>query len=755
MLDIKAIVSKLIFILLTNNTIMNLIIVESPTKAKTINKFLPKEYQVESSFGHIRDLPKSELGVDVENDFSPKYVIPTRARKTISNLKKQAEKASQVILASDEDREGEAIAWHLLKALKIDEEKSKRIVFHEITKEAILEALEGPRKINIDMVDAQQARRVLDRLVGYKLSPFLWKKVAKGLSAGRVQSVAIRLIIEREREIKKFQSEEYWTVDADLKSKSQEELKAALVKINGKTIGKLDIKEKQAQELKSELEKSSYKIDSVEKKQNTKKPLPPFTTSTLQQTANRYLGYSAKQTMTVAQKLYEKGYITYMRTDSYNLSNKFKIEAKELIKKDIGENYLGQTIFSKKNKSDQEAHEAVRPTDVNKTPEKIETKLEQSEFKLYRLIWQRAVATQMAPAKINSTTIDIEAKNNDKNYLLRANGQIIDFPGYLKIWPEKTKEQKLPDLKSDELLELLKITTDKHETVPPARYSDAGLVKQMEKYEIGRPSTYAPTISTIITRNYVERDEKKRLKPTDIAFVVTDLLIAHFPKIVDYKFTAQMEEGLDLVAKGEKKWQPLISEFYEEFDANLQNKYEEIKKEDIMPIEKSNEVCEKCGSPMIIKTGRYGKFLACSGFPDCKNIKGLSDGNEKKEVDPKIKELEEKYKDEKCDKCGSEMKIKNGKYGPFLACSGYPKCKNIKNISTSGAPAVTCPVCEKGEIVKKISKRGVFYACSNYPQCKNLYQGEPTGKDCKKCGALMIFDKNGKEKCSNKDCKKQ
>lgn len=735
---------------------MNLIIVESPTKAKTISKFLPKTYTVESSFGHIRDLPKSELGVDLENNYEPKYVIPTKARKTISTLRGLAKKADQIILASDEDREGEAIAWHLEKALKIKKESSKRIVFHEITKDAILEALENPRSINNDMVDAQQARRVLDRLVGYKLSPFLWKKVAKGLSAGRVQSVAIRLIIEREREIKKFDSEEYWTLLANLETNNNEAISANLVKINGKSLTKLEIKEEQAKSLETDLKESKYAVTAIEKKENKKNPLPPFTTSTLQQTANRYLGYSAKQTMTVAQKLYEKGFITYMRTDSFNLSNKFTQATKSWLEDNLGKEFsAGIKVYANKNKSAQEAHEAIRPTEVENTPENLETKLEGNEAKLYKLIWQRAVASQMSPAKVNSTNIEVDASFKDSTYTLRASGQIIVFPGYLKVWPEKTKEQIMPQVAEKENLNLKEVVSEKHQTMPPARYSDAGLVKVMEKHGIGRPSTYAPTINTILTRNYVERDDSKRLKPTEIAFIVNDLLVSHFPNIVDYKFTAQMEEGLDQVAQGEKKWQPLISDFYEDFSKNLEAKYEEIKKEEIMPIEKSEEKCEKCGADMIIKTGRYGKFLACSGFPECKNIKGLEKKQEKEGSDnPKIKEMEEKYKGEVCDKCGSEMKVKVGKYGPFLACSAYPKCKNIKNISSSGVEPVDCPVCNQGKIVKKISRKGVFYACSNYPNCKNIYQGEPSGKDCKKCGALMILTKSGKEKCSNKDCGK-
>jgi len=739
---------------------MNLIIVESPTKAKTINKFLDKNYQVESSFGHIRDLPTSQMGIDIENNFVPKYLVPSKAKKTVANLKALAAKADDVILASDEDREGEAIAWHLAEALKLDKTKIKRIVFHEITKEAILKALETPRQIDQNMVDAQQARRILDRLVGYELSPFLWKKVAKGLSAGRVQSVATRLIVEREKEIKAFVVEEYWSLNAELNTKQKKQFTAELYKINGKAFNKLEIKQEQADKLKKELESSSFSILKIEKKEVNKNPLAPFTTSTLQQAANRHLGYSAKQTMAVAQKLYEQGYITYMRTDSLNLSPKFIEDANTWLTKNLGVEYVEEKgrVFKNKSKNAQEAHEAIRPTEANTTPEILEGKLDRNQERLYKLIWQRAIASQMTAAKLAATVIDVSASNKEKSHILRANGQILIFPGYLKIWPEKTKEQELPNMNEQETLELLKINTEEHATNPPARYSDAGLVKELEKYGIGRPSTYAPTINTIIVRNYVERDEGKRLKPTDIAFVVIDLLINHFPKIVDYKFTAKLEDDLDLIADGEKKWQPVIGDFYTEFHDNLTNKYQEIQKSDIMPEETSDEICDKCGAKMIIKTGRYGKFLACGAFPDCKNIKkmpGSTSTYEKKEVSKEVLEMQKKYEDEVCDKCGTKMTVRVGKFGPFLACSAYPKCKNIKNIAgaSESGKEVTCPICKEGKIVKKFSRRGAFYACNNYPNCKNAYWGEPTGEECKECGGLMIKDtKSGKIKCSNKEC---
>ncbi|MFA5754167.1 MAG: type I DNA topoisomerase, partial [Patescibacteria group bacterium] len=625
-------------------------------------------------------------------------------------------------------------------------------------------ALETPRTIDNNLVDAQQARRILDRLVGYELSPFLWKKVAKGLSAGRVQSVATRLIVEREREIQAFTSEEYWSLTADLTDKEKKNgFSADLYKIRNKTFNKLDIKKEEAAELKKILRLAAYSVDKIDKKQVSKNPAAPFTTSTLQQSANRHLGFSAKQTMTVAQKLYEQGYITYMRTDSLNLAPKFRIEAEEWLKKTLGADYVvaGGRIFKNRSKNAQEAHEAIRPTEVTTAPDMLSEKLEKNQERLYRLIWQRAVASQMPAAKLAATTIDIKALNKKEIYIFRATGQTLVFPGYLQIWPEKTKEQELPNLQEEQLIILTDLRAEAHNTNPPARYSDASLVKELEKHGIGRPSTYAPTINTIIVRNYVARDENKKLKPTSIAFVVTDLLINHFPKIVDYKFTAKMEDDLDSIAAGQKKWQPVLADFYGDFHDNLQNKYQEIKKSEIMPEEKSTEVCDKCGAPMIIKTGRYGKFLACSAFPECRNIKkmaGEGSGFEKKEPDAQTLELQKKHEGEVCDKCGAPMKVRVGKFGPFLACSAYPKCKNIKNIASDGGTGqeIDCPVCGTGKIVKKFSRRGAFYACNNYPKCKNAYWGEPTGKTCPDCGALMVKDtKSDRVKCSNRDCGKE
>lgn len=735
---------------------MDLIIVESPTKAKTISKFLSKNYKVESSFGHVRDLPQKELGVDLENNFEPKYVISSNAKTKVSNLKKIAKMADSVILAADGDREGEAIAWHLFQALGLKKEKSKRIIFQEITKDAILEAIKNPREIDQKMVDAQQARRILDRLVGYKLSPLLWKKVAKGLSAGRVQSVAVRLVVEKEREIKAFVSQEYWDIEALLK-KDNNIFSSKLLKINKKSLGKFHFKnEEETKEVISSLKNGDWEIEKIETKESKKKPSPPFITSTLQQGANRRFGFSAKQTMMIAQKLYELGHITYMRTDSLNLSEKFREDARAYIENNLSNKYLPETTrkFKNKNKNAQEAHEAIRPTKVLDEPKKLELKLDKQQAKLYRLIWQRAVASQMSEAVLDTVNMDILA-GKDKECIFRANGQTIKFKGYLEIYPEKINENELPELKTKDKLSLDKLEGNQHFTQAPARYSDASLVKEMEKHGIGRPSTYAPTIATIIDRNYVNRDDKKRLFPTDIAFIVIDLLVEHFNNIVNYKFTAEMENDLDKISVGEKEWRPVLKNFWDPFYKNLKEKDKELDKKAFSPEEESDEVCDKCGAKMIIKTGRYGKFLACSAYPECKNIKSIKkeEESESAELSQEMIDLKEKYKDEKCEKCGAEMIVRKGRFGLFLGCSAYPKCKNLKNINKDGEEDldINCPLCKKGKIVKKFSRRGVFYACNAYPECKNAYFGKPTGKACSKCGSLIIEDK-GNPRCSNKNC---
>jgi len=747
-----------------------LVIVESPAKAKTINKYLGSNYIVKSSFGHLRDLSRSKMGIDIEDNFKPNYVNDEGKAKVIKELLAAAKiTKNQVLFATDEDREGEAISWHLAEILGIPETKVKRIVFHEITKDAILNAAANPRPLDMDMVNAQQARRVLDRLVGFELSPFLWRKIARGLSAGRVQSVAVRLVVEREREIQDFKPEEYWTVEGmfkQIEKKEDTKFSAKLHKLDGKAIKKFTINTKeQTDEILKDIENSKYTVKSIEQKQAKKNPLPPFTTSTLQQASNNQLGYSAKQTMRLAQQLYEgmkmhdgtHGLITYMRTDSLNLSDKFLNNATDVIKKEYGDEYSikNPRIFKKKAKGAQEAHEAVRPTEAMRTPDLIKQYLDPQQYRLYDLIWRRAVASQMSEALINKVVVDIE--NDSKKYEFRSNGQSISFDGYLKLFPNITKENILPNLKEKESLDCLEIKPDQHFTEPPARYSDATLVKILEEYGVGRPSTYAPTIATIESRGYVERNEQKRLTPKEIAFLVNDMLVAHFPNIVNYDFTAKMEDNLDSIADGKKKWQPVISEFYFPFKKNLDKKDKEIDKKSLTE-EETDEKCDKCKSPMTIKIGRFGKFMACSNYPECKNTKpmpGEDKNKDGKDDSEEIKELKEKHKDEKCEKCGETMTIKIGRFGPFLGCSGYPKCKNLKSITSENEKTgVTCPVCNKGEIIQKKSRRGIFYACNRYPDCKTAFWGRPTGDKCDKCKSLLIEDKKGIIQCSNKDCAK-
>ncbi|MDO8742959.1 MAG: type I DNA topoisomerase [Candidatus Azambacteria bacterium] len=645
---------------------MKLIIVESPTKAKTIAKFLGKEFIIESSYGHVRDLPEKQLGVDIENNFEPKYVILPKAKTRVAGLKAEAKKTGEVILATDEDREGEAIAWHLTQALSLGKIKFERIVFHEITENAIKEALKNPREINMKQVDAQQARRILDRLVGYKLSPFLWKKVAKGLSAGRVQSVAVRLVVERAKEISDFKPEEYWTIAARLKAENKTEFEAQLTKIEEKKVEKLSLKTKDAvDKIVAGLNGADWKVLKIEKKEAKRQPLPPFTTSTLQQTAWAWFGFGAKQTMVLAQQLYETGLITYMRTDSFNLSKESIAAAAEKIKKDFGANYLTATprIYKTKSKTAQEAHEAIRPTAPDKDPETLKANLLPQQFKLYDLIWRRFIASQMPNAIFEATGIDISATN----CIFRATGNVLKFDGFLKAYPQKLSENSLPDLKENEALELKELLSAQHFTEPPAYYNEASLIKALEENGIGRPSTYAPIMATIQARRYVIKDEQKRLKPTDIGILVNDILVKHFPKIVDVEFTARMEENLDKIAEGEKEWQPVIKEFWEPFKKNLDEKSLELAAKETLT-EKTELKCPKCGKELVIRMGRFGKFYACSGFPACKYTAALEKSSGGEAVRPE--DLGP------CKKCvdGRIVRRRTKKGRTFWGCSEWPKC---------------------------------------------------------------------------------
>lgn len=671
----------------------SLVIVESPTKAKTIQKFLGDDYKIKSSFGHVRDLPKREFGVDIENDFEPKYVIPPKAKKVISELKKDAEKVDEVILATDEDREGESIAWHLQEALKL--KNPERIVFHEITDGAIKEALKNPRKIDMNMVNAQQSRRILDRIVGYKLSPFLWKKVSKGLSAGRVQSVAVRLVVEKEREIKAFVPQEYWQIEA-LFEKDKKEFSAALSKKDGEPVEKLQIKNKEESEkILNDLDSAKYTVINIETKDTKKNPFPPFTTSSLQQSSWQKFHYPAKMTMSLAQKLYEQGYITYHRTDSLNLSQISLEAAKKFIEDNFGSNYWTGTFKRYKAKGNaQEAHEAIRPAYPERTPESLKTVLEPKQLKLYTLIWSRFIACQMKEALFASIATDIEAKGqNNTSYTFRANGQTLKFDGFLKVYQTKFTETDLPHLSVNETLPLKELKNTQHFTEPPARYNEASLIKMLEKNGVGRPSTYAPTLATIQERNYIAKDDQKRFIPTEMGEIVNDVLVEHFPEIVDIDFTAKMEEELDEVAEGKDTWQKTCKDFYVPFEKNLKEKYEDVQKKNLDV--KTDKVCPKCGSPMVEKLGRFGRFYACSAFPECKHTESLEN--------PSI--------------------------------------------------GIKCPKCKEGDIIAKKTKRGkIFYGCSNYPKCDFAAWDKPINEFCPKCKSILVETKKGLVKCSNKEC---
>jgi len=746
---------------------MKLVIVESPAKAKTIEKFLGPGYKVLASFGHVRALPSKQGSVDIENGFEPKYAVLPESKKHLDAIKKALKEADELLLATDPDREGEAISWHLLAALGLSGKKNaiptRRVVFHEITKGAIVDAVQNPRDISLDLVDAQQARSVLDYLVGFNLSPFLWKKIRYGLSAGRVQSVALRLVCEREKEIQAFVEQEYWTIGAKLAGKKDQPFGSNLIEAGGKKLGKFDIPDKEAAEkLVSVLKSSSYQVEKVTKSERKRQPSPPFTTSTLQQEASRKLGFSAKKTMSTAQKLYEGidvgegtvGLITYMRTDSVALSNQALEEAKEVITSLYGKEYaLAKPRFYKnKSKNAQEAHEAVRPTYISKTPAELKKYLSPDLFKLYELIWKRTVACQMSEALLDQTSVDISA---GKGHTFRAAGTVIRFPGFMKLYIEglddesEEKEGTLPPLEEGEKLELREILPEQHFTQPPPRYTEATLVKTLEEYGIGRPSTYASIMNTLVERKYCRLD-KKRFFPEDVGMVVSDLLATHFTRYVDYNFTAGLEEELDQVSRGEKSWKPLLEDFWTPFIGLLKQKEGEVSKSELTT-EALEEKCPECGEQLAVKLGKRGKFIACTGYRDgCRYTRPLEqDGKEVAE--PVLSE-------EKCEKCGELMLIKDGRYGKYLACSGYPACKNIQPLNKPKGTGVVCPECKEGELIEKKSRYGkMFYSCNRYPQCKFALWDLPVESPCPKCGFPLLVKKVYKKtgeflKCPKEGC---
>jgi DNA topoisomerase-1 len=793
-----------------------LVIVESPAKAKTINKYLGKQYVVKASLGHIKDLPKNELAVDVDHGFAPKYAVIEGKRKLIQELKQTARKVESVYLAADPDREGEAICYHLqeeLQGAKNGGPQVYRVMFNEITKNAIQKAFQTPGAVDLHLVEAQQARRVLDRLVGYKISPLLWDKVRRGLSAGRVQTVAVRLIVEREREIRAFQKREYWTIDVDLGAKKPPQLEARLIR-RGDEVAEIP-NQAAADALVAQLAGTDYIVKSVTTREKRRNPVAPFITSTLQQEAARKLRFSVKRTMMLAQRLYEGielgkegavGLITYMRTDSTRVSDDALREVRAFIGERFGSEYLpGAPNVYKSRKAAQEAHEAIRPTGMAHAPDAVAKYLAEDELKLYRLIWMRFIASQMTPAVYDQTTIDVSARGGDGlEYIFRATGSVLKFEGFLKVYEEGKDQRdeedeelkhKLPAVVQGEHLKFRHIRPEQHFTEPPPRYTEATLVKKLEADGVGRPSTYASILSTIQEREYV-RKEGGKFTPTELGMVVTDLLLESFDDIFDVSYTARMEEELDEIEEGKLDWRMAMSEFYEKFDKDLKHAEEHMT--DIKRLEKPTDLlCEKCGKPLVIKWGKHGSFIACTGYPECTYTRELT--VDLPDVDKA--DLTEQGDEEYCENCGRPMVLKKGRFGTFFACTGYPDCKTTKPIggeqkkpdvpleekcpqcahnlvlksgrfgeftACSNYPTckyvkqktigVKCPECSEGEVVERRSRRGkTFYGCNRYPDCNFVSWAKPVAQKCPECGSPYMVEKWLKAgpllQCPNPECK--
>ncbi len=747
----------------------NLVIVESPAKAKTIGKYLGKNFVVKASIGHLKDLPAKKLGVDVKKNFKPDYEVIKGKKKIIDEITKTAQTVGKVFLAPDPDREGEAIAWHVAEEIRSKKKSPPifRVLFNEITKKGVLDGINNPVEINQNMFEAQQARRILDRLVGYQISPLLWDKVRRGLSAGRVQSVAVRIVCEREAEIRAFQSDEYWNLEVKLEGSLPPLFTARLHKKGGE---KIDLKTgEEAQKLVDFLKQIPFVLTSIQKKEQKRHPSPPFITSKLQQEASRKLGFSPKKTMMLAQGLYEgvdiagevTGLITYMRTDSVRVSPVALEEVRDYIPKTFGKEFLpDEPNYYKSKKGAQDAHEAIRPTSIQFPPEFVRPYLKKDEFRLYELIWKRFVASQMKPALMERTLFLIMAADCE----FRANGSIITFPGFISVYMEgrdaevvkKENEEEsegegvLPPLKEGETLKTVEFLPSQHFTEPPPRFTEASLVKELEEKGIGRPSTYASILTVIQDKKYVEKTEAKNLRPTDLGILVNDLLVKHFPSILDVQFTAHMEEELDEVEEGKMKWVDTLKEFYEPFSKVLGEakvNMRDVKRQEIL----TKIVCDKCGFPMVIKFGRHGEFLACQNYPDCKNTKEFTrSGTGEIEVQKRVET------NETCEKCGSPMIIKRGRFGQFMACSAYPECKNTKSISIG----VNCPRCGK-PVAERRSKRGKsFYGCTGYPACKFASWDKPVNSACPECGSSYLVEKYSKAKgvkivCPEKGCRYQ
>ncbi|HLB62944.1 MAG TPA: type I DNA topoisomerase [Actinomycetota bacterium] len=746
-----------------------LVVVESPTKAKTLERYLGSGYTVKASFGHIRDLPKSKLGVDTERDFEPEYVVPEDSEKAVRTLRSAKKGADDVVLATDFDREGEAIAFHVAEILGIEPAQAKRVTFTEITKDAILEAFRHPREIDLRLVEAQQARRILDRLVGYRISPLLWKKVRAGLSAGRVQSPAVRLIVEREREIRAFVPKEYWTIDARLTpAEAEQPFLARVVQIGDEKLAASPEKkglvlgtQDEAVAHVDRLGGAAYRVKEVREKEVKRTPAPPFTTSTLQQEAARKLGLSARNTMRIAQQLYEGvelpgegvvGLITYMRTDSVTIAETALREIAELVRVEYGDAYAldHPRRYKTKQRNAQEAHEAIRPTSAMRTPDRVAGALDAKQLRLYRLIWQRTVASQMREAVFDQLSVDVAATGEGGTYLLRATGQTIKFDGFRRVYfegrddaPDEGEEARLPRLTVEQALRLLEILPEQHFTQPPPRYTEASLVKTLEELGIGRPSTYASIISTIQDRGYV-RLEDRRFYPEDVGDITVDKLVEHFPDVVDFAFTAKMEDELDDIAEGKMGWVQVLDEFNGPFERSLEKAEFEMERFE----ERLDERCPQCPKEgrepghLVVKLGKFGKFIGCDSYPDCTYKRNL-DGQARPE--PELLE-------ESCPECGRPLAKKIGRYGPFVGCSGYPECRYIKREEQK--TGVACPQCGKGELVGKRARRGkrtsVFYGCNRYPDCDFTVGQRPVPEPCPECGSLMVQSKkDGGAKCTS------
>ncbi len=751
----------------------NLVIVESPAKCKTIKKYLGKDFEVLASYGHVRDLLPKEGAVDPDNDFAMKYQVIEKNSKHIDAIAKAMKKADALYLATDPDREGEAISWHVCEHLKqkklLKNKEVHRVVFHEITKRAIQEAMEHPRALAEDLVNAQQTRRALDFLVGFNLSPLLWKKIRRGLSAGRVQSPALRMIVERELEIEKFDPKEYWTIESDLqKDEKSAKFMGKLTFLEGEKQAQFSItNDEQAQAAEQTLSKAAngtLKIIKVDKRKRKRNPAPPFITSTLQQEASRKLGFTAQRTMRTAQQLYEgidtgsgaMGLITYMRTDSVNLAQEALDEIRGYIQDKYGKDNLPDTpnTYKTKSKNAQEAHEAIRPTSILSEPNAIKEHLSKDQLRLYELIWKRTLSCQMIHATINTMAVDLAA-GSEKN-LFRANGSSIHTPGFMAVYQEDVDDAKasddekmLPPLKEGDEINLLAIRTEQHFTEPPPRFSEASLVKILEEHGIGRPSTYASIISTLQAREYVTL-EKKRFRPTDVGRIVNKFLTEYFFKYVDYEFTANLEDELDAISRGEKEWRPLLESFWSPFKHQIDETEANVSRQDVTH-EALDEKCPKCGKQLSIRLGRRGRFIGCDGFPECDYTRSLDEDGESA-AEPEIVE------GRTCPKCESPLIIRTGRYGKFIGCSSYPNCKHIEPIEKPTDTGVECPECHKGTMVSRKSRYGkMFYSCSCYPDCKYAVWNEPINEPCPNCDwpilTLKTTKRKGTEKiCPQKDC---